>query len=536
MLANDRDPDDDDTLTYVSYDGTGVTRGVLKSNGDGTFNFDPNAEFNSLGVGADYSQSFTYTIKDSHGAVSTARVTITVTGVNDPPTANDDSGPDFTTSEDTAFTANVFANDTDPDNGDTQTLVSYDASGVTKGVLTYEGNGEFRYDPHGDFDYMSAGDEETQSFAYTMKDGSGSESSATVMLTITGVNDPPVAGVFSSTGNEESVIVIDGWNFTDAEGDDASHIGVSVLSGDGTLFIDTDDDNMVGAGEVVKVFDAGDNTTWITWEDATVNGKVKFAPNTDWNGTTTVAYRVRDVIGDWGPTADATIEVTAIHDEPVARDFTEIVPEDNVATINDWICDDSKDDVGESSADSPASVTIQDLPSHGTLYYGSNEINIGDEIPWASIIDDVNGNKVTFVPDPDWNGQTTFHYTVRDDGTDHNQGTAAGEVTIDVAAVHDEPVGHDFTESGTEDTVVTINDWIFDDTKDDVGESSADSPASVTIQDLPSHGTLYFGSNEINIGDEIPWASAIDAVNGNQGHVCPRSGLERANNLPLHGE
>ena len=56
--------------------------------------------------------SFTYTISDGRGGTASATVSITVSPVNDAPVANDDSA---TTTQDTAGTVAVLANDSDPD-------------------------------------------------------------------------------------------------------------------------------------------------------------------------------------------------------------------------------------------------------------------------------------------------------------------------------------------------------------------------------------------------------------------------------------
>jgi uncharacterized repeat protein (TIGR01451 family) len=81
VLANDTDPNGD-TLALESFNTTG-TLGLVTSNGDGTFDYDPNGQFEYLGPGEQATESFTYTISDGHGGTDTATVTITITGVQD---------------------------------------------------------------------------------------------------------------------------------------------------------------------------------------------------------------------------------------------------------------------------------------------------------------------------------------------------------------------------------------------------------------------------------------------------------------------
>ncbi|NIA70460.1 cadherin-like domain-containing protein [Pelagibius litoralis] len=110
---------------------------------------------------------------------------------NSPPDADDDSGTGFTADEDSSFTtANVLANDSDPNSGDSLSVAGLDATG-TAGLVTDNGDGTFDYDPNGQFDFLAAGETTTDSFAYEISDGNGGTDTATVTVTVTGVNDAP---------------------------------------------------------------------------------------------------------------------------------------------------------------------------------------------------------------------------------------------------------------------------------------------------------------------------------------------------------
>jgi VCBS repeat-containing protein len=81
VLPNDTDLDGDTrTITGV---GTAGMLGEVTINGDGTLTYDPNGQFESLGVGQTATDTFTYTIGDGHGGADTATVTVTITGVAD---------------------------------------------------------------------------------------------------------------------------------------------------------------------------------------------------------------------------------------------------------------------------------------------------------------------------------------------------------------------------------------------------------------------------------------------------------------------
>src|SRR3954452_19309999 len=134
--------------------------------------------------------SFTYQSKHVQGATSnSATLTITITGENDAPTANNDAGA---TTELGTTSGNVLANDTDPDTSETATLV-VNAPGVyagTYGTLTINANGSYSYTANAN--QLTAGQVVTDSFSYQAKDAQGATSnSATLTITITGQNDAP---------------------------------------------------------------------------------------------------------------------------------------------------------------------------------------------------------------------------------------------------------------------------------------------------------------------------------------------------------
>lgn len=88
VLDNDTDADAD-PLSVFSVDKSG-TRGLVTNNGDGTFHYNPNGQFDHLTFGQQATDSFAYTVTDGHGGFDTAKVTITVTAA--PPAAGDITG------------------------------------------------------------------------------------------------------------------------------------------------------------------------------------------------------------------------------------------------------------------------------------------------------------------------------------------------------------------------------------------------------------------------------------------------------------
>jgi ELWxxDGT repeat protein len=124
---------------------------------------------------------------------------------------------------------------------------------------------------------------------------------------------------------------------------------------------------------------------------------------------------------------------------------------------------------GGSNPDNAAYVKIVDLPANGTLKYMSNPVSAGDSIPWAAAATGM----LTFVPNADWNGATSFHFQVIDDGAPANGPditSLQSTMTINVTPVNDSPVIEtpwaqvikDISPSGTADvTGVELGGYVY---------------------------------------------------------------------------
>ena len=91
----------------------------------------------------------------------------------------------------TVSTADLLANDTDIDNGHSLTVVAVGATDHG-GLVSLSGN-EVIYTPDGAFQSLAEGETGIDTFSYTITDEHGATSSAEVTVTISGVNDAPVA-------------------------------------------------------------------------------------------------------------------------------------------------------------------------------------------------------------------------------------------------------------------------------------------------------------------------------------------------------
>ncbi|PKB72295.1 MAG: hypothetical protein BZY87_00950 [SAR202 cluster bacterium Io17-Chloro-G6] len=242
---------------------------IAPSNGTATLNADGTVKYTHDGSETT-SDSFKYTIEDSGGVASgEAAVSITITPVNDPPVANDDTG---SVAEGGSVDVDVRSNDTDVE--DTT------PSGVVAITLA-PSNGTATLNPDGTVNYTHDGSETmSDSFKYTVEDSGGVASGeAVVSITIAPVNDPPVA-------NDDTGSVAEGGS-----------VDVDVRSND------TDVEDTTPSG-VVFITIAPSNGT------ATLNadGTVKYTH--DGSGTTSDSFKYTVEDSGGAPSGEAVVSIT----------------------------------------------------------------------------------------------------------------------------------------------------------------------------------------------------------------------------------
>lgn len=186
LLDNDVELDANDSLTITAAN-SDTTSGRVERTG-ASVSYSPNAAFTSIAAGQTGTDTFRYTVRDSAFHTSTATATVVIHGVNDAPAAQNDN---IQFSEDESprnITFNLLVNDIDPDNGETSQLVitAVDTTG-TQGHVDLT-NGRVHYSPDGMFNDLDGGETATDSFGYTITDPGGLTSSATMTVTINGID------------------------------------------------------------------------------------------------------------------------------------------------------------------------------------------------------------------------------------------------------------------------------------------------------------------------------------------------------------
>jgi hypothetical protein len=130
ILANDSDPEGHALSISVL---TQPANGHLSVALDGGFSYTPDAGYTGIDV-------FTYSVNDGQADSNTATVQITVSAVNQPPVANNDS---YSTPQDTVLSIaapGVLANDSDPE-GHALTMIK--DSDPANGTLSINPDGSF---------------------------------------------------------------------------------------------------------------------------------------------------------------------------------------------------------------------------------------------------------------------------------------------------------------------------------------------------------------------------------------------------------
>ncbi|MFO1513416.1 MAG: Ig-like domain-containing protein [Verrucomicrobiota bacterium] len=409
VLVNDSDPDGN-ALTAILVNGP--TQGVLSLNSNGSFTYKPNSNY----FGND---TFTYRANDGLTNSGIATVTITVLAVNDPPIARNDQ---YSTPEDTALivpTPGVLANDSDAD-GDALTAVL--VSIPTNGVITLNPSGGFTYTPNSNFNGVDV-------FTYRASDGIANSQPAIVTITVTGINDPPIARNDQYSTPQDTALLV---------------------SVPGVLGNDFDPDDDVLTANLVT----GPTNGQLTLN---LNGSFTYTPKTNFFGTDSFVYRANDGT-TYSSNALVTISVLKVNHAPVAQSDQYSTPEDTTLAISapGVLANDSDSD------NDPLTAELASNPSNGTVTLSSN-------------------GGLIYTPNPNFNGVDAFTYRASDGITNSRLAT----VTITVTGVNDAPVAQNDQYSILEDTVLVIpTPGVLGNDSDPDGDSLTANLVSLTTNGL----------------------------------------------------
>jgi VCBS repeat-containing protein len=304
--------------------------------------------------------------------------------------------------------SSVLANDFDWE-GSSLTATPGTFNGVY-GTLTMNANGTYTYTPYASTQSLALGQTVTDSFTYTVSDGSLS-GTGTLTISVAGRNDAPVANPDVAATGENSPVSID------------------------VLANDTDIDNGAALTVTAASAPSGQGSASV------VANQVVFDPGTDFDHLDTgesaevvLSYTITDEHGTTS-TSTVTVTVNGANDAPVANDDSASTSEDGGASGN-VLANDTDVDGETLTVTNPGTY----VGAYGTLVLAADGSYTYSPNAAAQGLDD--GEVVS----------DSFVYTASD-GTASDTAT----LTVTVAGANDAPTSNDDSAATTEDGTASGN-------------------------------------------------------------------------------
>jgi VCBS repeat-containing protein len=416
VLLNDLDPEDGPLTAQLV---TPPQHGTVTLDENGGLIYTPEPDFHGV-------DGFSYTVSDGELTSDVASVTITVTPVNDAPVSSPDA---YQVEEDSLLivaTDGLLGNDTDVDSPE---LTAWLVSGPAHGTVELAADGTFTYIPDPDF-------HGEDSFTYVASDGELTGDETTVTITVSPVNDKPIAEDDAYTTDENQPLQI---------------------SAPGVLENDSDVD---GDSLTAQIIEQPANGTVTLAED----GSFLYTPNPGFAGIDTFTYAASD--GTEAATAVVTITVNDVVQPPLTHGDAYSVAEDTPLEVStDWgVLANDFDPQGL-----PMTAEIVTPPEHGQLTLNPD-------------------GSFHYVPDANYHGTDGFVYRAVNSQGEVSEGIA----TIVVEPVNDAPTAGDdfFTVAAggvvqtTAATGVMANDTDIE-----------NGPLTATLLSGPAHGVIEFNAD-----------------------------------------
>ncbi len=363
--------------------------------------------------------TFTFQVQDDGGITnggvdldaSANTMTIDVSHVNHAPVAN----PDVASAQEddvAASTGSVLSNDTDQDipaAPDILAVTEVNGGGGNVGIAVAGTYGSLTLNADGSFSYavdngsalvqaLAAGQQVHDIFTYTITDN-GTPSSATANssldVTITGVNDAPVAVADSYNVDEDQTLN-------------------PIL---GVLFNDSDVEGETMTAVLVDDVQNGSLTL-------NADGSFSYTPDTNYNGPDSFTYEANDGTVD-GNTVTVSITVDPVNDDPVANADSYLADEDVAITFN------AAAGVLANDTDVDTATTLVVKAVNGNTL----AVGVPITLPSGATLQLNLDGSFTYTGPADYNGIDSFTYTAFDQTT----GEAIGTVTVTIGPVNDAP-------------------------------------------------------------------------------------------------
>jgi hypothetical protein len=431
MLANDTDVENNP----LAVDAPGAivpSAGTLAAGTGGGFTWTPPGDFSGVA---------TWSYRSTDGAAFSAPtlVTVTVTAVNDRPVATP-----FVGNMAEEATVDFFLGGTDVDSAIASFALTTGSANATEALDPV--TGKLTVTPNLNFNGLL-------SMAFTVTDAQGLVSApAPIDITVTPVNDPPVAVADVFFVDEDTLLVIDAAsgllaNDSDVDGDPLTVLNPASLVGvNGALTVNAD-------------------------------GSLTYQPFLDDVDGEQPSYRCTDGSLN-SPLAPLIIQVTPVNDPPVAQALVDRLDED--ATVDFFLV----------ATDVDSAIASYQLVNSST--------------DATALLDPATG-KLTVTPNPDFNGVLSLSFTATDV---EGEVSDPASITLTVDPLPDTPVAVDDAWLATEDTLLAVdaaNGLLANDADGDGDPLVVVSPASIVGQ----HGALT-----VNADGSFTWLPAQDDLAG----------------------
>jgi len=446
-----------------------------------TYTADPD-QTRALLPGQSVQDSFTLTLDDGRGGQTERTITITIDGVNDAPVSGDPVDSDFE-DNDTPIAGNLLVTASDPDPGDTIALAEVAGAAGNIGQTLVSAYGQYVIFSDGAYTYhvdnsqtavqmLGQGQSAQDVIAYTLADNHGAQALASLVITIDGANDGPVAVADDVLLSDIDTMPVTGSVLTnDSDIDAGDVLAVSAVA---------------GAPENVGVTVAG------LWGDLLLNadGSYSYSLHTTLDALAlgqslddVFAYAIADLQGSTA-TAALTVTIAGTNAAPqVVADTLAIDLAVQPDGAGNALANDSDVDAGavlavtlaRAAGGSDNPVAAPDTPvagAHGTLLLSSDG---------------------------------TYTYTA-DSGDAALRALRATETLDDVFTL---TVADEHGASISADLTVTITG------RNDAPDAVADTAGLTDVDTLPATGNVLVNDTDVDPGDIL----SVAAVGGNPGAV-----------------
>lgn len=372
-LSAEEDEVIDIALSATDPDGDPLTFALENEPQHGTLsNFDANEGTVRYTPEGNYSGSDDFEFSVSDGSDdSKAKVSIEIAPVNDPPTAEVQS-----VSVDEGGEVEITLGGSDPEGEDLEFSITQEPE---HGTLSGTG-AELVYEP-------AAGYSGDDAFEFVASDGDASSEPALVGITVTAINEPPVAAdVEAETDEDESVTV-----YLSANDPDSDDVTFAIESG-------------AAHGSVSQLEQTGP-----------MSATVLYRPQANYHGSDSFTFVVDD--GDLeSEVATATIDIDSVNDAPEVENQRVTLQYGERVEIMLAGSDVDGDELR---------FVIVEGPERGTLGSISSE--------------DDESATVTYTPDPDEQGQDVFTFRASDGDAQSDIATVSITIPAPAVAPEEEP-------------------------------------------------------------------------------------------------